>query len=228
MNIAAKDSSVVANARREPWRLDNGDAVRVGADRSRDEVADLRQLGDAPRGRAAEDILARARAAARDRRRRSRCGRPAHTPRSGRASRTAPSAPGGGAARQLAPQVVSQRSVERRKRLVEQQERWLRRERARQRDALLLAAGDLPRAAPFEALQAEHLDRDAPRALRAASPAAMRERELDVLGDGHVRKERQLLHDVADAAILRRQVDLRLAVERDCARRAARCDRDRA
>ena len=65
---------------------------------------------------------------------------------------------GGDAERALQPdelnlQIESQRAVERGERLIEQQQRWVDRQRARDRNALLLAARELPRQTPLQPLE---------------------------------------------------------------------------
>ena len=60
---------------------------------------------------------------------------------------------------QLALHLLAQLEIERRQRLVEQQHARLRRQRARQRDALLLAARQVARAARGEAVEPHHLER---------------------------------------------------------------------
>ena len=70
---------------------------------------------------------------------------------------------------QLAPQRRPQRRVERGERLIEQQQPRLRGERARQRDALLLAAGDRARAPVLRAFEAEQRDQLVRRAARVAA-----------------------------------------------------------
>src|SRR5205823_8130672 len=70
---------------------------------------------------------------------------------------------GGGApvrehAREIFAQRMTQRRVERRERLVEQQQRRLRRERAAERDALALAAGQLGGMPTLEAAEADPLE----------------------------------------------------------------------
>jgi len=87
-----------------------------------------------------------------------------------------------------------------RPRLVEQDELWIRRERARERDALLLAAGELVRVAVAEAAEVDEREHDR----HARAPLAARQAEADVLGDRQVREERVILEDHAHAAALGR------------------------
>src|SRR5581483_6895555 len=95
--------------------------------------------------------------------------------------------------------------VERRHRLVEQQDLGIACEGASERDALPLAARELPRTRTREVRDPEAGEQlaDAP------APA-----EADVPLDGEVRKERVLLEDEADPALLGRAVDAR-RVEQD-------------
>ena len=96
--------------------------------------------------------------------------------------------------------------VERRQRLVEQQDLRVARQRARDRDALALAARQRARALAGEMADAQALEQRADvRVARAA--------EGDVGAHGHVREERVLLEDEAHRAALGRQVDLRGGVE---------------
>ena len=87
--------------------------------------------------------------------------------------------------------------VERRERLVEQQDLRVARERARERDALPLAAGELARPRVREVRDAKALEV----VVRSVTP-----RVLDVLANRHVREERVLLEDEPDAPALRRQL----------------------
>jgi len=90
--------------------------------------------------------------------------------------------------------------------LVEQQHRGLVRERARDRDPLLLAAGELRRVAVVVALQ-----RDQAQQLLAPAPAlggprpSHAQRELDVVRDRHVAEQRVMLEHEAHATLARRQ-----------------------
>ncbi len=91
-------------------------------------------------------------------------------------------------------------------RLVQQQQARLRRERARQRDALLLAARELVRIrlrGGGEPDQREHRI-DAPRAFAGGQLA---QPERDVARDGEVREERVVLEHHADAALLGRHAN---------------------
>ena len=96
--------------------------------------------------------------------------------------------------------------VERAERLVEEQHLRLDRERARERHALPLAAGELRRIALAEPLELHELEQlvHALADLRLR-PLAHRQAERDVVGDRHVLERRVVLEDEADAALLRPQ-----------------------
>ena len=72
-----------------------------------------------------------------------------------------------------------------------------RREGARQRDALLLAAGELGGVVVAALAEADALEQGA-RARRAAAPAGELERQQDVLERGQVRQQLERLEDEAD------------------------------
>ena len=114
--------------------------------------------------------------------------------------------------------LLAQLLVERAERLVHQHELRLEHQRARDRDALLLAAGELRRPAAAEAAELHHVQRalDPLRDL-VARHAAHRQREADVLGHRHVREQRVVLEHHADLALVRRQARQRLALEQDLA-----------
>jgi hypothetical protein len=109
--------------------------------------------------------------------------------------------------------------VERAEGLVEQEDLRIHRERAGERDALLLPAGKLPRQPLGESL---HMDEAQHVGHALADPRLRRMARLepvgDVLGDRHMRKERVVLEHDADAAAMRRQMVHGLAVEEDAAR----------
>ena len=110
--------------------------------------------------------------------------------------------------------------VERAERLVHQQHARLVCERTRERDALLLAAGELGRIALGERMHAgerEHLGHARVDALVTGLPLLQSER--DVLAHRHVGKERVILEHHADVARARRQVVDRLAADTHSARR---------
>ena len=74
-------------------------------------------------------------------------------------------------------------------------------QRAGDRDALLLAAGELVREAVGELVQADLLERGERLAARLAQPDAVElARQRDVLGGGQRRDQVEVLEDVADAA----------------------------
>src|SRR5206468_7782821 len=108
--------------------------------------------------------------------------------------------------------LTTQRHVERRERLSEQQQLRDHAERTRQRDPLLLTARQFPRQ-PFrqrpepEAL--DHLGR--PTASLSGGP--MSEAVANVVLDGQVWKQRVSLEYIPETASLRRHVDAAIAVE---------------
>ena len=103
---------------------------------------------------------------------------------------------------QLGPRLHAQLGVEIGQRLVEQQHLRLDRERARDRHALLLAAGELAGAARLEPGELHQLQRGGDLApdLVARQPALL-EAEGDVLRDRHVRPQRVALEHHADVAL---------------------------
>src|SRR5882672_6512289 len=105
----------------------------------------------------------------------------------------------------LVPHLEPQLRVEVAERLVHQDERRLGDDRARERDALLLAAGELRRIALRQSGQLHQLEGavDAAIDLGPRDPADL-EAEADVARDGEVREERVVLEDHAEAASLRR------------------------
>ena len=118
---------------------------------------------DAPRARRASRTARRALRASRRR------GRRARTPPPGRASRTARS----GRARsksvpEILEQPVAEAAVERAERLVQEEDPRLGCERARERDALLLAAGERRHRAALEAGEPDELEQLARRAVDLA------------------------------------------------------------
>ena len=101
--------------------------------------------------------------------------------------------------------------VERARRLVEEHQRRLHGQRARDRDALLLAAGELARV--DVALVGEPDPREQPsaaRRLRLRQSAHADRRLDDVLERGHVREEVEALEDEADLLALAGDVLLRV------------------
>ena len=108
--------------------------------------------------------------------------------------------------------------VERRERLVEEQHLRLDRERARERDALLHAARELPRVARPGLGHVDELEQlgDALPDRVLADPLAHPHPEADVVRDRHVREERvRLEHHAHVAPVRRRGTDVR-PVERRC------------
>ena len=124
----------------------------------------------------------------------------------------------------VAAQVDAQRRVERGERLVEQHQRRADRERAGERDPLLLAAGQLVRMPVAEPGEPDQLEQPVGDGRLVPSHA-----ERDVRSDRQVREQRGVLGHVADAAMSR--VDHPPAVVDDATgdRDAARVDplRDR-
>ena len=109
-------------------------------------------------------------------------------------------------------------SVQCGERLVEQQDIRVAGERTREGDALPLPAGEVARPRAFEMRDVEALE-----VLVGRVAAAV----LDVLTDGHVRKERVVLKDEADASPVGRQddaapasnqTDVAAAMRPDCGR----------
>ena len=113
---------------------------------------------------------------------------------------------------QLVAKRAPQRRVERRQRLVEQQERGIDGERAGEGDPLALAARELARPPAGELGEAEPLE-DLPRFLGAPRARQVAQAEGHVVGDGEVREQRVALEDVADPPRLRRHVDARGGIE---------------
>ena len=105
--------------------------------------------------------------------------------------------------------------VEIRERLVEQQQPGARRQRPCQRDALLLAAGELVRIDVGQVDQADQLEHRWPCATRAADAPDSGQAERDVAGDGEVREQCIVLEHHADAAQFGR--DLHSRPRRDLA-----------
>ena len=105
---------------------------------------------------------------------------------------------------QVLAQAAAQVGVEAGEGFVEQQQVGPRRERARQGDALLLAAGEFVGVALRQAVEAEQGEGvEAARLTRAAVKAV--QAEADVVGHGEVREQRQVLEHEAEAAFFRRQ-----------------------
>ena len=117
-----------------------------------------------------------------------------------------------------APQLLANLRVERAERLVEQQHPRLMRERACERDALLLAARQLARQPFVVAVERDELQQlGAPLAPLRAAHAARAQRELDVVRHGHVAEQRVVLKDEADLALLRAEARDVAPVQHDAA-----------
>src|SRR5207249_10333671 len=109
--------------------------------------------------------------------------------------------------------------VERRQRLIEQEDFRPVGERPRERGALLLAARELVRVPALEATEARQRDHLGDALVGSGGrPSGHPQTEGDVLGDGHGREERVRLEDDADAALAWRHVVDDAAVEADLAR----------
>ena len=89
---------------------------------------------------------------------------------------------------------LAQLEIQRRKRLIQQQHLGPRRQGPRQRDALLLTAGNLARGAVRKRGHLHQLQHFADRLLYLAlGPVLHLKPETDILGDGHVREQRIIL-----------------------------------
>ena len=122
----------------------------------------------------------------------------------------------------LAAHLQAQELVERRQRLVEQQHARVGDQRAGERDALLLAAGELAPACARRsaAICTRSSISRALAALRLADAAHL-QIEGDVVEAGQMREQRVVLEHHGGAALHRRQADHRLAVDPDVAARSA-------
>ncbi len=98
--------------------------------------------------------------------------------------------------------LLAQLQVERAERLVEQQHLRAVDDRARERDALALAAGELRRACGRRTPGGGRARAPPPRARRALGLGDLGDPQpvLDVLADGHVREQRVVLEDGVDVA----------------------------
>ena len=105
---------------------------------------------------------------------------------------------------ELPPQMLSGRSVERGQRLVEQEQMRPTDQRARQRDALLLSSGQLPRIAVSETGQPEQR-RDLLDALPPLRRRDLAQAVAEVLGYTQMGEEGVILEQVSDPAALRRE-----------------------
>src|SRR5581483_6715920 len=109
-----------------------------------------------------------------------------------------------------APQILAHLRIERAERLVEQQHARLDRERARERNALLLPAGELVRIALLQSRQLHELEQFLHATLDLGCGGTMpfvahAQAERDVLADRHVLEQRVMLEHEADAPSLHRQ-----------------------
>src|ERR1039458_1013635 len=112
---------------------------------------------------------------------------------------------------QIADERRFRRTVQRRQRLIEQQWAWFGHQRARQRDTLPLASGDLRRPPVAYAIDADLLKYLA--AARLPLGRAQRAQTIsDVLPGGQVREQRQVLMYVPDAPLPGGDVPLLLRV----------------
>jgi len=107
---------------------------------------------------------------------------------------------------------LSQRGVERRERLVEQQQRRIGRQRSPESDTLALTTRQLVGPPVLQALEA-HPGYDLSRPASGLGPRPVPEPEADIVHDGEMRKERVALKDVSDLAALRGQINPGLRVE---------------
>ena len=123
----------------------------------------------------------------------------------------------------LAAQLLPELGIEIGERLVEQADRRLGDQRAAERDALLLAAGELRGLAPQQRFQPEQRrDPVEPRAISRLRRAAHRQTEGDVVGDGQMREQGVGLEHHGDAARRAGQAADIAALDFDHAGRPAR------
>ncbi len=107
---------------------------------------------------------------------------------------------------QLALHLLAQLEVERAERLVEQQHLGPHHQRAGERDALALAAGELRRAAPLHAGELDHGERLAGQRLALGPPDAAHAQPIgDVLADREMREQRIVLEHGVHRPPIRRQ-----------------------
>ena len=117
---------------------------------------------------------------------------------------------------QLVAHMLAQLEVERRERLVEQQHLGLDRERAGDRDALLLAAGELADQLVALARQGDQLRSSSAASARSALRHAAHPQAVgDVLRHGHQRKQRQVLEDQRGRPLVRADARHVLAADPD-------------
>jgi hypothetical protein len=115
---------------------------------------------------------------------------------------------------QLVAEGAAQRRVERRERLVEEQQGRVDRERPAERHPLALASGELVGQAWLQAVEAEAFD-NLGHTSCALGPRPVAQAEADVLGNRQVGKQRVALEDVADMPLLGWKVHARSGVEED-------------
>ena len=99
--------------------------------------------------------------------------------------------------------------VERRQRLVHQQQPRLRQQRAAERDALALAAGEIARRAVEQRREAAEVDHLVPADRRRRPRAGRRRAEAQIGLDRQMGKEARLLEDVAERAAMGRHEQAR-------------------
>src|SRR5439155_26771337 len=110
-------------------------------------------------------------------------------------------------------QLLPDAGVERAERLVEEEDLRLSRQRARERDALPLAARELPGAQPLEPLELDQPEQCLdPLAHAWSRPAPYAHREGDVVEHAHLPEERGVLEDEADVPVADAQLGDVLAV----------------
>ena len=111
---------------------------------------------------------------------------------------------------------LAQLQVERAQRFIEQQDARLVDDCPSQRHALPLAAGELRRLAPIETIEPHHAKglRHAPAAFLTANPLD-HQAVFDVLAYRHVRKQRVVLKDGVDVALVRRRAGDILSMQQD-------------
>ena len=114
----------------------------------------------------------------------------------------------------------AQLEVERAERLVEQQHRRAVDDRPGQRDALLLAAGELGRLAPGHLAELDQLERRLDLRLHLLA-AATAQAERDVLEDVEVREQRVALEDGVDRPLVRLGVGDVVVADAGSSRRSA-------
>jgi hypothetical protein len=115
---------------------------------------------------------------------------------------------------QLALNLAAQVRIERGKRFVEEQRLRLGYKRARQRDALLLAAGERGGIAGFEADEVHRSDLSGDAAL-AFIRGQGGNSEADIFGDGEMRKERVILEEQTDVPIAAGAINAGGGIEKD-------------